>query len=328
MRLEGQTLEQIAKFLNDGPYTRAKKNGTHKIFKMNPTQVSRFMKDPSYVGVWKYGKNVVDLLDQYDFKPMITVEEFMKINKMDKGEMFKLARRYRSAREKKANLMNGMVICEACGETTVAGITHHQKTGINYFYYRCANKTCSRYGISTRAKVIFDYIYNFLESKPFSSITSYEHYKKEIKRVSEERLKSERDSLLSLQKQFGDVETRISNMKDYLYGEDMQLRDRAKRDLVTEEEEMVRLEKIIEEKKTIVNMGKSGILTYEEFIELMDNMPKILHSLGKTEDMDFLIRKIFLNFTVSSKEVVSRTLCAPFDELYEANFSECRGAEN
>src|SRR3989338_7340467 len=131
MRLEGKTMVEIATYLNESGYQK-----------------------------WhKYGKQTVDLATFYDFHPMLSVEEFMQINQLgNKSELIKLAKKHHKRENIKANLMRGMVICDACGEAMHAGITPKKtKDGVvRYFYYRCDTDDCDRSGKSIRAKVVMD----------------------------------------------------------------------------------------------------------------------------------------------------------------------------
>lgn len=332
MRLRGRKLEEIASYLNQSGYTiqtkvkdRSGEHYAHRIFRMDKKRVSKFLTDPVYVGVLRYGKIVIDLVQQYDFKPMITANEFMQINKTDGEAMLKLARRYRDAQEKVAGLMSGMVLCEECGEPTTPGITPKKtKDGTTrYFYYRCDTEDCERRGKSTRAKVIMDYACGFLDAKPFSSKASYARYQEEMKRVSEERTTRERGLLVSLQAQLRKQEQKIVGIKETMYGDfDASIKQMAKEDLKKAEDEKREMEHAIEQKKKLVEQGKTSLLTYQQFIELMDNMGKNLRSLRNLKDIDFVMRKIFLNFTVSGKNIANATLSAPFEELYKLNVSK------
>ncbi len=50
--------------------------------KMTMQKVEKFMRDPVYMGILVYGKTSVNLMEIYDFAPMISKDEFFKINKL------------------------------------------------------------------------------------------------------------------------------------------------------------------------------------------------------------------------------------------------------
>lgn len=336
MRLEGKTLDEIADYLNENnlSITRTnKKKGLQRFtYKMTKQRVSSFMRNPIYTGILSYGKSgVANLIKQYGFHPMLNVEEFMKINKLSNNkELIRLARNYRKGEDVKASLMREMVICSQCGEFMTAGITPKpSKGGIKrYFYFRCDNENCERKGKSTRAKVIMDYIYDYLEQKPFSFPESYVHYKEEMKRVSEQRLIEARRNKRSLEGQKQDLERKIETIKDMLSGtEEEEIKKLYRDDLKPTHTNIKEIEEKIDKLKTFIKAGEVSILAHSEFVELMENMPKIMRKMKKMNDLDFVVRKTFLNFVVEQKKVIKSTLNSPFDALETPKVSDCARGE-
>jgi hypothetical protein len=284
---------------------------------MEKQRVSSFMKDPTYTGILKYGKSgVVNLIELFGFQPMLSVEEFMTINKLSGNkELIKLARSFRKSENVKANLMREMVICNNCNEVMTPSIPTN-RYGKKYFYYRCDNEDCERYGKSIRARMVMEYIYKYLDTKPFSSQASYSHYKKEMGRVSKERLLEAGRKLRSLQTQKLKLEEKVESIKDMLSSHESEdIKSLYRDDLKPTQEELRRIKEKIGEVKAYIEAGKVSILTYSEFVELMENMPKVLRKTKNMNDLDYVIRKMFLNFTVSPKEIVKSTLNSPFDSL-------------
>ena len=60
---------------------------------------------------------------------------------------------------------------------------------------------------------------------------------------------------------------------------------------------------------------RSAILTYKEFLELFDNMASLLAKDLKMKDLNTILQKVYLNFTVNKKSVVGYTLNEPFASL-------------
>lgn len=329
MRVEGKTLEEVRSFLNENHYMRWRKDGTHRPYKFSIQATQKMLNDPAFTGVVMYGKGkkvaFVNLTVFYEFQPAITVPDFMRINKLaNKAQLLKLARKYRKGEDVKANLMRGMVICGQCGEAMTAGITNKPKADKRYFYYRCETdkEECDRTPRSIRAKVVLDYIKGFLAEKPFSSREAYQHYAKEMKRVSAERIRSAQNLLLTLRLEKGKIEDLLIKTKEYLITEkDSKIQESYRGDVLRHEAKIKELATEIEKAEAQANTQKAAVLTYEEFLELMEKMPKILDSMTNMQEMDFLIRKIFSNFTIEGKSVTKSTLCAPFDALYAFNLS-------
>ncbi len=328
MRLEGKTMDDIANYLNENSYSRLLPNGERFFPKLDKQRIERFLKDPVYTGILMYGKkNIVDLTTIYDFMPMLSVEDFMKINKLsDKSQLFKLSKSYRKAESIKANLLRGIVFCHSCDEAMASGITPKKtKKGITrYFYYRCENEDCPRYGKSVRAKVIMEYIYAFLDKKPFASKKSYDHYKAEMTHVSEQRILDAKDTLMSLKAQKRKLHEKLLNTKDLLLNnKDEEIKVHFKGDLKVIDTEIGKVAEAIAKTEGLIEKGKASILTYAQFLELMEKMPILLRSLKNMSELDYIIRKMFLNFTVSAKSVEKSTLNSPFDVLDEHKVLQC-----
>ena len=319
MRHDGKSLEDIANFLLQNSYYRKNADGTKKYYKMDKQKVLKFMRDPIYTGVLMYGDTVVNLAELYDFTPMLTIDEFMRVNSLSsESQFFKLARSYRKNENIKANLMLGMVVCGDCGEPMSAGLTSKKtKEGVTkYFYYRCETDDCKRYGKSLRAKIITTYIYDYLDKKPFSSPESYNHYKDEMTRVSQERLGQARSALAEFQARKRGLEIRLTKVESNILSEDdVAIKNHFKEDLKKIKPEIDSIGLEITKCNKIIEKGKVTILTYEEFLELFEKMAKLGRSMTNMADLDFIIKKLFLNFTIKNKKVEKSTLNSPFASL-------------
>jgi site-specific DNA recombinase len=327
LRVQDKTLEEIVEYLNGSGYTRWTKKGVHVPCKWDKQKVYKVLNDTVYTGVLTYGKRqAVNLVSIYDFTPAVSVDDFIKMNELDKKRgVSKMVRKYRNGEGKKADLMRGIVLCAECGNPMTAGITVKKTREVEkrYFYYRCSTDGCSRKNKSVRAKVIMDDIKKFLDSKPFSSKKSYEHYKSEIEQVQKQRMVQIKSELLSLRNRKLRYEQRLVKIKEMMLEEDKETREEFKRDLDQTKRDILVIDDGIEKVERKQDATRSVPLTYPEFIELMENMGKIIASIKNMSELDFVIKKIFLNFTVSAKKVENRTLSTPFDALYELNVSNC-----
>ncbi|MFH1365999.1 MAG: recombinase family protein [Patescibacteria group bacterium] len=331
MRLDKKTFEEIATYLNENNYCRAQKNGTHKPMKMDKQQTQKFMSDPTYAGVLVYGKTISNLTEKYDFEPAISVEDFLTINKLDhSSKLLKLAQKYRRGDNIKANLMRGMIVCDECGETMHAGITakKNKKGVVNYFYYRCDTEICPGYGKSIRAKVVLDYVYNFLDKKPFSSRASYDHYVEEMKNVSAERLLDARKILFSMKAQKRKLENDFINTKELLVSDKSpELKEHFKGDLDKIQTGIKNFAEKIEKQNELIANGKGSLLTYSDFLELMEKTQQIMRKIKNMKELDYVCRKIFMNFIIKEKKVIKSTLSSPFDTLFDAKKVKCGDGE-
>ncbi len=323
LRLEQKTYTEIAEFLNKNGYHRSNTlNSPKKYTVMTMQKVEKFMRDPVYTGVLTYGKNTVNLVDAYDFVPMITVSEFMAINKLSSdSKQFTLSRSRRKGDSVKADLMRGMIICGECDELMSAGNTSKQTRDgvVKYFYYRCDNTECLKKGKSVRAKIVMDYITSFLNMKPFSSQASYDHYTLEMKNVSRHRADTARAELISLQSKKKKLEDRFAIIKEILPTEtDTRIQANYKDEFKGLESALAANEEEMQKKKRFIEKQGPAILTYSQFIELLENTPRIMAQMANMHELDQVIKKIFSNFTIRDKKVTKSTLAHPFSGLATA----------
>jgi site-specific DNA recombinase len=327
MRLAGKTLDEIAEFLADNNYQRMSKDKNKVYSNYKKNAVDRILKDPVYCGVLRYGNQIVNLTEIYDFIPMVTVDEFMRINHLkDQDQVFKMAKKFKRPDYKKSDLMSEMVYCGCCGDKMTTGITTKKtKKGTDrYFYYRCDNDFCQNKNKSVRARVILNYVYKYLDTKPFSSKEAYEHYKAEIKRVMDLRADDAQRERRTLVAQINKQKERAESIKDTFYKElDEIIKESFKKDLLKTEGEITRLQSKLDKVNEFLKAGKTAILTYEKFLELMDNMAQTLRNIGNMKELDFFMKKLYLNFSVTKKEVVKSTLNEPFEALSKLNISKC-----
>lgn len=325
LRLERKTFEEIAKYLNSQHYERASFDGEHKPFKWLKQTVQKMFRDPIYAGVVAYGnRNILDLTESYDFVPAVSVEDFLRVNNLKGGdkELVKLAHSYRRGEDVKADLLRGMVFCSECGEPRSTGITPKKdkngKGTKKYFYYRCDTPDCKLYNKSTRAKVIIDYVNDFLSTKPFSSKTAYEHYEKEMKRVELERSKERRALLATLQGKEKALSKKQINLKDFIVDEkDKHFAEDFKRDFMKNETELKDVQVNIEKLRKVIDDEKGAVLLMPDFLENIEKVAKILASTKTMTELDFCIKKVFSNFFIDRKNVVSVTLSEPFSRLVD-----------
>jgi len=324
MRLNETTLDEVAEYLNKNNYSRTNtRKGKTYIANATKSMLGKIMKDPIYAGVVVYGSQVEDLTELYDFVPAVSVSDFMKINKLEKhSQLIALARSYKRTGTVKADLLRGKVYCSHCGEAKLAGITakklkHETK---NYFYYRCETDGCPLENKSTRAKAILDFAIKYFEKKPFSNIDAYQHYKKEMQRVKEQRMKETRELVRLKKSEQTKLNGRITDLKEAMVLEkDEQVKEYQKEDFQQTTDKIIVLTTEIGELESKIEAIKGTLLTYEEFLELFDNMSLVLAKTTKMKDLDVLLRKVFLNFTVNKKNVEEYILNEPFASLERLN---------
>lgn len=335
LRLEGKIQEEIANYLNKEGYKRSEGVGDikHKQFKMTNKVLSDIFRDSFYTGVLRYGEGkgiVVDLNEKYNFVPMISVEDFFKINRFSDIKKAFQARQRSIKRNVKADFLRKLVFCSHCGKPMSAGITikHGKSKVTNYFNFRCDTKGCKiklpngeKVNQNVRARVILDFVYQFLEQNKFSHRKAYNHYLKEMKVVSEKQKKEFESRRISLQQSAKQLEERIGKIKDYvLDASDNEIKNTFNDDLKDKNKELKAILEEADKIKQIKLQGNKAILVYSDFVELFNNLPDILRKTKAIEAKDQIIRKIFSNFSLKDKKVASFRLNQPFEDFFKKGF--------
>lgn len=339
MRLEGKMQEEIADFLNKNNYSRPTDStgDNHEPFtRMNKKRISEILKDPFYCGVLVYGekeKKIVDLTQVYEFVPMITVDEFLKVNKIRSFDKY-FKQRFRVEKEGsiKADLLRGKIICGYCNNPMVSAITNKlNKKGMTYYYnYRCDNKACKSIVRAVRAYVVVDYCIDYLRKHKFNTKEVYDHYIEEMKHVIAEQEQILETKRRTLTKAKIDTDEKIEKIKDLLLNEtDVQVKNTFREELKKEQSNATSytsdLGKVKEEKEK----HNQVVLSYDKFLELFDDLPNIVAKTKNLKEKDFLLGKIFLNCVIKDKKVLSCQLNPPFNRFAKSKeMSSSRGAEN
>lgn len=340
MRINGTRLDEIVEHINQRGYQRPRKTRSgrlqHVPYRMNKSRLSQILRDPIYAGVMRYGKQVEDLTELYDFVQMITVEQYLKLNKFsDIGSAIRSV--YKNKRDGvKADLLRGVVVCGDCNEAMHTGITPKKKkdgTVTKYFYYRCETAGCPFQNKSVRAKVVLEFAYDFLGRVSLNNKKTYNKYKSLMQKSIRDRLKEAERMMRSMRTKVSTLKKKIDENKELAteYKGDVELAKVFLVDVKRYDKERKEIEKTLHQLENATDEQKAGILTYEEFLELFGNIAKITANSKSMHLTDTILKSMFLNFVVQNKQVVDFTLKSPFGDLVEVansdSVSEGRGGE-
>lgn len=329
MRLSRQSkysLKEIATWLREHSYPLKTKHTKQKPISVDEKFLSDLFRDPFYAGALVYGGQVVNLCEKFSFEPIITPPEFdLLVREEGINKKFRLTEIIKPQGSVKANLMRGMVLCGCCNRPMSTGITPKKlPSGTrHYFYYRCDTHGCAYRGKSVRAKVILEAAYAFLDSHPMNFNKGYEAYRREMSRLQGVQELELASRLKSLHQQRKALNERIRETKSLLtHNErDAVLAREFKADLKKHvvnykelEEQIFRIEKEQENRK-------EALQGYKEFIELFRNLAKYIKKIRKMDDLDYIMRRLFMNFVVEGKKVAGIRQNSPFQELYESSNS-------
>jgi DNA invertase Pin-like site-specific DNA recombinase len=312
MRLDGIQLKDIAKFLKDEGFPVKTRHTKHKEMVVNDKFVSDLLRDPIYAGAMIFGSIVVNLFDHYDFVPAVDTADMERLLVKDGvRKSYNITDIVKPRGSIKADLMRAMIICADCNRTMSTGITK------GLFYYRCDTKGCKRKGKSVRAKVIMGAAYDFLQKHPLASKKGYAHYKKQMTKVFAEKQKQTNKDIKSFKAQKQHAKRRVADMKELIRA--------AKGDKVLVKEYETDMKKHLAKVKELVKKLKKlevtkrdtqgALVSFEEFHELFQNVAEYIQKIDSMSDLDFIMRKLFMNFTIKDGKVTEITQNSPFREL-------------
>lgn len=333
-RLQGLKQSDIARWLNDQGYMVRRKSQPPKPFKWGKDAISKMLSDTFYTGALKYGSSFADLTDFYDFEPAVSVDDFLKINKVKELGDPKLISSImvKNRDTTKADLLRGMVFCGHCNKSFTSGITPKPlKDEIRYYYYfRCETDDCSYRGKSVRAKVILDHASDFLSEHLFITENNYHNYIVEAQEYAAVQAKALDSDIASLTKQVGNKEAEYDRTKDTIRDNPQLARhynlDEIEQELIDIKKD---LSKLVSSRKAL----KQSVLTYKQYLELFENVGVNLRETHDMTVMDDTIKKFFLNFTIkatskSEKQrwIISHKLNEPWAGFVKTgNFDHGRG---
>jgi DNA invertase Pin-like site-specific DNA recombinase len=309
MRREGTALDTIANFLNEQGYARRRKSINKKVY-MSKQTLSVLFRDPFYYGILIQANQQVDLRTIYtNFQPVITEQEYIEVQRLTDTKI-------KPYKRKKRFLylpLKMMIVCTFCGNHMYPGAS--QGRSKKYLFYRCDGKYCSRNKKSIRGKVIFAFIYKFLEKGlNFGEREYNRYYRGMIKHteITREQLlhaiHSKEGLLKNTRMQVKDISYKLLDEKNKTVREINEERLEGLR------ETQQRLEAEIASLKQKVTDPETERITIRQFLNLSENAARVIQS-GDAIVKDAISRLIFLNLSVDEEKVTSWQLKPPFDEL-------------
>ena len=304
MALDGKSQKDIRLWINEQGYTVQKRKGAEPVPHVwDKDDVSKLLRSPHYAGVHEWGKNYVDLVEAYDFTPMISVEEFLKINKLTSLGSTKISARQRPrGGEIRAKLFNGRVYCGHCQQTLTSMIIdkRDKETGEikqGRYYYKCETEGCELQGKSARAGLILNSAQEFFSTYLFVTNNNYAEFVKQAKKAMGTS-QAEFDSAIGrLKIVVANKERAYEQTKD-LIRDNPELKAHYNLDKYTKELEQLKADydKNLRRRDNI----KNSIPTFEEYLKLFESTPVILGKVRDMKEMDALLRIFFSNFTITA----------------------------
>ncbi len=332
MRLGGETHAAICEFLNTSGYQKARGMGVvkHITFKWTPGKLSEQFSNPIFAGLQLHGKDVVNLVDLYNFEPLITPEQYVMISSLGKNQGF--LKKHRSKKKKIAQLLNGKILCGYCKRPMHASMTTKKpKNGQTekslYLFYRCPYGDCpffaewekfkakKRHHLHVKARVIVNFAQEQLTHLKVNSEETFNSQiaglkaeaasniqKLQVKKTNLERQRvSKKDHILSLQEAVKNIDTKVVS--------------EFQSDLDNEIKSLTQIKFAIAEVEEAIEISQTAVPTYKDFLELIASLPVKLQYAKMLLAKDRILSSIFSNFYVTDKGVQGFTLAEPYASL-------------
>lgn len=322
MRKEMKSIEQICQYLQQQGLHRDVKSSGKKLLITNQ-KLSDIFKDSFYYGVLVQAKQTVDLRELYDFQPAVTEADYNIIQSFS----------YRKIKASSPHRdvfypLRRMVICSFCGMPCRVGKSAGKT--IKYLYYRCDNKECKREKKSIRAKVVFDFIYKYLEGGLNLTEKEYNSYyigmneqADLIRQKLSVEIHSKQGALKAVDQELN--ERALSIVK---YDKELTVWKINNQKIQDLEAQKKVLQKEIESYKGRLTEPEKDRLSLQQFLNLSKNAPELV-KMADVVSKDAIMRIIFLNFTVDEEKVTNYSLKEPFATLLkQRTFLPSRGGQN
>lgn len=302
MALNGKSQKDIRLWINKQNYTVQKlPGGEYKSHTWDKDDVSKLLKDPHYAGVHKWGKSFTDLTQAYDFEPMITVDEYLKINKIDSLNSSKV---YAISRPKSgeigADLLRGTVYCSKCNKTLTSMLIPKRdkltKEIIHSrYYYKCETEGCPMFNKSAPAGLVIEAAQQFFQQYLFVTKSNYAYYVKQAEKEADRKaseltsaIASHKILIANKEKSYEDTKQLIANNPEL----------KQHYDLDKYAKEISKLKSRYKEAVDARQRVKSAIPSFEEYLKLLESTPVILNKIRDMKTMDAFLRIFFSNFTI------------------------------
>lgn len=325
MRVKGDSIEVITKYLNEQGFYREIKSSAKKTF-MTKQKLSDMFKDSFYYGMLQQAQQTVDLrLVQTDFVPATTQDDFLIIQQMT-------YRRIKPSIPHRDTFypFRLMIFCLFCNQSMRVAPTTSGTKGKRYLYARCDTKGCERKKKSIRVKVIIDFVSGLLKDGLNFTEKEYQQYLDGMKYLSDDHKIAIRGELNTKRGLFKLKDRELSELSRAIAKiapESVIYRKNAEY-IATLDTDCKTLTKEIDELEVELKKSEGEVMTLEEFANLSKNAVITIQSadaVGK----DIICRQIFANWAVDESKVASYQLKEPFATLIEQRqilFS--RGAGN
>ena len=337
MRLyKGKTNEEIADFLNasylsEHTYT----DDDYRIVKMTKSKVGNLFEDPFYFGLYRHGDTIADLVDVYDFLPLITPDEYIQLNREAASDFGKeYAGKGTASARLEYGLLRSKVICDYC-DSSMQWQHQEIKRGKNkgkwLISWYCRNReNCIRHNNklaietfgkplkkSIRGKLVVEPVKDMLKQCTKKSEEAYNYYidKLEVKvaqdkAVARRKLSEAKASLTLNNKQYAKYQDFQSEYpKEYVKHHSGKLEYH--QNLINVAQANIKVA------NAELDKLKTALPTRQEFYELTRSYLKTINSTRDLLELDAVLNEVVLNLGAGDDVVSVIKLNKPYDMLVD-----------
>lgn len=313
LRASGVSVEKIVEHLKAVGYFRRVKKNNRKVY-LSKQRLSEVFKDPFYYGELVQAGKKISLLEVHpDFQPMISLDLYLKVQALTNRDL----KPYKRKRVHAFYPLAKLIMCQDCGHSMVVGPSKGGD-GKYRLYFRCDTKGCSRKKKSVRGKVVFNFIYDFLEEGLRFTEKEYNDYLKKTAKVTDEKadkISIEVHSLQGTLKQVSSDKKQLALAIPRLVNDpEIQAINSDRFNELAGEE--AKLTNKIKKLQKILGQSDEEKLSLEEFLNLSKNAALIVKSADERVK-DVIVRQIFLNLVLKEENIASYQLKEPFKTLFE-----------
>ena len=306
MILNGKSQKDARVWINDQSYRVYKRQGSDSVPHIwSKDDVSELIRDPHYVGVHRWGKNLVTLNELYDFEPMLSVDDFLTINKIDSLDSSKiLAIKSPKGDGVKANFLRSIIYCGHCNKSLTSMLIDKKKDDViiqSRYYYKCETVGCLMEGKSAKAKYIVDTAQSFMSNHFFVTKNNYDIFIKNAKLQIKHSQRKMDSAIAKLKVDVANKERSYERIKKLLE-EDESGTLKAHYDLDHTFKELSQVKERCSKMISIRKDAPNALPTFEEYLKLFKSTSDVLGKIRDMKQMDTLIRIFFSNFTITATE--------------------------
>lgn len=336
MRLkEGKTNQEIADFLNASNFSfRKHQDDPYRKGKMDKKTVATMFSDPFYTGAYKYGDNLTNLNDTYNFLPLMTPDEFIALGRgISDSFNQKFVGRNNVSQRLDFGLLREKVICDFCDGNMGfqrTRIVRGRNAGSWQLSHYCRNKDCIRHNDEEAIRV-----YGKKLAKSISARFITAHIEWTLRHMTANVLEAHKQYISRIEKQVSidkdiakrkltEAKVELKRQKDmyakyqiFQVDEPETYKKHHAGKLEFHQAQINAVNASITSMQKELDDLRKALPTREEFVELVHSYLKTILETSDLIEEDAVYRELVLNLRVRDNVVSVIKLNPPYDMMVD-----------